>query len=314
MKNNLPPIKFTYIIQIIYFLFSSSCAFSQRLNDARPLYHYYYDYKLANPAFTGFEDKLRVMSMYSGVPMNSSLDLYKYYFSGEVKLDAIKSAVGGLLKINRNNTLSQKGAALFYRYKFDVSAKSNLHAGLQLSYDRYRIHPYHSIDIQDPIIDNDRNTTDHINLDMGLVYHTPYLTIGGAVKNILKQKILRDSSAKNYSALNLIVTRKFIMGKSLVLTPSLFFQSRNMYSDEVAFNITADIAKWFIVGGGYVTYLDSSSDGNFTVNGGVNIKDYVQVVMHAYSSLNQKNDFYSGKNSIVEMMVRFRLVDKTSSE
>lgn len=309
MRKNLSPVVF--FLPLISILLSASCTFSQVFNDARPVYNYYYDYKLANPAFTGFEDKLRITSMYSGIPMNSSLDFYNYYLSGEVKLDAIKSAVGGLLKINHASFRSQKGAALFYRYKFDLSPKTNVRAGLQLSYDRYKINTvYGSFDPNDPLITNNKNTTDHFNVDIGLLYDAPYITIGGTVKHLLKQKILRDSAAQNYSSLNFIVTRKFIVGKLLLITPSVFFQSRNMYDDEVAFNITADIAKWFIIGGGYVTYLDSSTDGNFTLNGGVNIKDYVQVVMHAYSSVDQKNDFYSGKNTKVDMMVRFRLADK----
>ncbi|HEY3403939.1 MAG TPA: PorP/SprF family type IX secretion system membrane protein [Ohtaekwangia sp.] len=290
---------------------------AQGVNESMPFHGYYYDLKLINPAFTAWEDPLNLTTMFSGQPFNPDIYNQKFFFSYEAILENTNSGMGGLFNSGEWGPQRQRGTSLFYRYKFNLNPQSDLRIGTQLSYNRITInYTYLPIDPGDPLIPGGFEKLRAFNADLGIAYHSPWITMGVSMKNILEQKIAHSDTGKtDYSSVNIMATRKFTIAKDLLATPSVFFVSESE-GHRIDFNCSFEIKNWIIIGGGYQLYrYDTSDESHFTLNTGLNVKDHVQFILHVYSSAYQEyRDEYSGKNTFMEAMLRFRILADSSED
>ena len=279
-----------------------SDSFCQTYDTSTPYYSYYYDYKLANPAFTGSNGKHVITTMFSNsnyqTSFNSKALDRTFYGSYEGRIDKYKTALGAQLLTNTLGSNNFNRIGLFYSRKIAFSERSGLNVGAQLAYQRLVI-DYSAFDLMNP--DDPmwlgRSKESSVTADVGVSYYSPAVTIGIAAKNLINQIYSTDG-------VNIIATRKFSLTNNLKLTPSVFYET-DFRNSILHLNATVQIKQWILVGGGY-TIRDGTND--LSLNVGLNIADWVQVVTHVYSSARQSmRDFTDG---YVETLVRVRIPGK----
>lgn len=285
-----------HFLSIILALVFASNAQAQLNHSPTPLYNYYYDYKLANPAFTGTYGKHVISSAYSGVSAQGQGGPDFVYASYERNIASLKLAVGGLATYDERgfssteSTVSESAAhyGLLFNKQFSFNEKSGLYAGTQLFYQTYRTdYTYHSPG--SPWIVDGFETTDRFNLDLGLVYYSPVITFGASLKGILED----DERQRN--SVNLIARRELKVTDRLKAIPSVIFSS-DFIDNYLDINSTFKIDDRLLLGAAYRFGVDGVND--FSCNVGFNIIGYVQVITHLYSLERDKD------NLLVEAMVR----------
>jgi len=295
MKNSLTPL-LTLVVTL--------CIIDTRAQNFNPatLYNsYYYDYKLANPAFTGSNGKHVITTMYSGLNYPTSFNSKEVnrtaYASYEGRIDKFNTALGGRGVLNSFGAYDFSGAGLFYSRKIPLSENSGLKLGAQLVYQRLVI-DYSKFRFlspgYDPLITG-TSTESSLLLDAGVAYYSPVVTVGIAAKNLVHD-------ANNNDGINVIITRKFDLRNDLKLTPSLFYET-DFDNSIVHLNGTAEIKKWLLLGGGY-TIRDGKDDLSFNI--GLNVLGWAQIITHVYSSINQrlKDQVEAG---YIETVIRVRI-------
>lgn len=275
----------------------------QRINSPEPFFNYYYDYKIANPAFTAFEDQLRINLSYSGFPYAEEnwVKQGSTYFSYESQVDT-NSGFGMFFKSERFITEPFQAVAAFYRYKFQVGDQWNARIGTQVSYFRL---------VADRPYIKDREI---YNLDLGFVLDSRWITIGGSIKNLLQPSDFSYSYMskwKDRPDINFIATRKFTISNAITATPSLFFRA-NEFGEGLTINGVFEIKKLILLGGSYGIDVDDLDFGNegYSFNAGITVKDRVQFIVHLYSNFHGENrEYYSGERRYYEGMLIFKIPD-----
>jgi len=273
----------------------------QIINTPQPFYNYYYDYKLANPAFTAFEDQLRLNLSYFGFPYadENQLKQGSTYFSYESQVGA-HSGFGMFFKSEQFISQPFQGVAAFYRYKFQVGEQCNVRIGTQLS--------YFKLVSENPYI-KDREI---YNLDLGFVLDSRWITLGGSIKNLFQPSDFFYAYMTDWEDrpdINIIASRKFRISDIITATPSLLFRT-NEFGEGLAINGVFEIKKLILLGGSYGIDLDDIgvTDAGYSFNAGITVKDRVQFIVHLYSSFHENNrEFYSGERRYYEGMLIFRI-------
>jgi type IX secretion system PorP/SprF family membrane protein len=272
---------------------------AQNANTPTLFKNYYYDYKIANPAFVGSKSKHLVNTVYSGVPGSSSELVYASY---ERNIKAINSGVGGMFTYEQLGPWARKHIGVFYAYKLAFSENSGIRFGTQVFYQRRTIdYSYFRLqDTIDPIYSSGTETRANVNFDLGALYYSPVITVGISLKNILKQDFEPFALENQKSTFfTLVASRKFNIVNGLNAEPSLLF-STDFDERRIGVNGLFEIKEWILLGAGFISSGDD--EGDINVNVGVNIKDWVQIITHLYSTRNQTEQYES--DTFIETMVR----------
>lgn len=283
---------------------------AQRFNSATPSHTYYYDYKLANPAFTGTRGKHVITTLVNTVTSSVAGKPQLTYASYERNIEAIQSGIGGLIIYEEFGPYKFTQFGALFRKQVSFTEASGLYLGTQLSYQRGKFDygAFNPID-GDPVSLEGETKQRNFNIDLGAVYYSSAVTVGASVKNLLEQEQSIIYQKGSLRSINLIVTRDFQLTEQVKLTPSVLF---NTFSEENDFyiNNTFTFKKWVMLGASY--QFGKSNEDNFDVNLGLNIKGWVQIVSHVYSSANYRLRNYTG--TTFELMVRAIVPNDSKSE
>jgi type IX secretion system PorP/SprF family membrane protein len=286
----------SFCLPVIIFVFIASNSVAQVSNIARPFPTYYYDYKLANPAFVGTKGKHVINTVYSGVPSHS---VHQIYGSYERSIKEGRSGIGGIFMYDQYNSF-RKGTHIggLFSHRISLGDASGLRFGTQVFYQSstYDYSYYRYVVDGDPLILDEKTKERTASFDLGVVFYSKAITLGGGVKNAIEANYLVRS-------VNLLATRKFEITTNLKFEPSLFFETTMEGYDAFAVNTTAEAWKWLMFGAGYTTRGKGLDDISFNI--GLNIKDRVQIVTHVYSSANQSLADYT--DTFVNTMIRVTL-------
>jgi type IX secretion system PorP/SprF family membrane protein len=274
---------------------------AQNTYSPTPFYSYYYDYKLANPAFTGTKARHVINTTYAGIPSHRSSKLF--YGSYERNIASVKSGVGGLVMYEEFGPVTMTHCGLFFSRRLPFGEKSGLHVGTQVFYQSHELDGkyYRYVQDGDPLIGEGTETTRLVNVDLGLLYYSRFVTIGASVKGI------REKMETERTSLNVIATREFNITKGLKANPSALFFT-DFTDNRFYLNSTFEIKKWILLGLGYRFVEHGPDDISFNV--GLNIKDWVQVITHVYSSEMRSDN----ANALVETMIRVTIPERKSDE
>lgn len=267
---------------------------------------YYYDYKLLNPALVGIQDKHVITTVYSGFP--SSTEASTYYGSYETGIASIKSGVGALGYYGELGVISTFRAGLFYSKQIAFNEKSGLRIGTQMTYNREKVDysKYQQLHLQDPLLmdKSDKLITTSVNLDLGVLYYSDIVNAGVSVTDIFNEE------GESNRMWDILAFRDFKIGNGFKVTPSLvYFKGNDYYRFDV--NSIFEIKQWILIGGGY-SMFERGDDVSFSA--GLNVKDWVQIIGHAYSS---ENDDYRERNDgagRVEFMIRANIPHKKKTD
>jgi type IX secretion system PorP/SprF family membrane protein len=252
--------------------------------------NYYYDYKLLNPAFAGNQDKHVITTAYSGFPSIDYMSMF--YGSYETSIPKIKSGIGAMGYYSNRGVLNYQAAGIFYSKQLPFNEHSGLRAGTLLHYRKREADYDRDAGFYDVSV-NGRVTTG-LNLDFGVLYYSRVLNIGVGVNDFFKQGEVSNTRW------NLSVSRDFKVANALEISPSIVVvwdKFARQYRFDV--NTIIEIKQWIILGAGY--YVSDDYDG-VNVSAGINVKDWVQVIGHVYSS---SNDYFREYNDgQVEVIVR----------
>ena len=293
------------LVALIVFL-NSVMGHSQnlRVTIPDPFQNYYYDYKLANPALTGIHGKHAITTAYLGRPG----DVDAYYASYEARVPGIKSAVGVTAMLEDVFYLRSYHVGGLFSKQIPFNSESGLLVGTQVYYkkritDLDEFYYYHQ---DDPlIIKRGDHTSANAGADFGVAFYRKNLTLAAGVKNVWVGDVPEQFGWAQYefTSFNLLFSNEFALTPAIELVPSCLLVS---YPDGrlLALNATARIYKWVMVGAGN-RFRNGSSEFSFNV--GINIKDWVQIVTHCYSSTNQKHEF---DRPYMETLLRITVPDK----
>jgi type IX secretion system PorP/SprF family membrane protein len=269
-------------------------------SQAQSFSNYYYDYKLLNPAFVGNQDKHIITTVYSGFPSMRYSSMF--YGSYETSIPKIKSGVGAMVYNQNFGVLNYLGGGIFYNKQFQFNEHSGLRVGTQLHYRRREIDyerdgEYYDVAFEGRVITG-------LNLDLGVLYYSRVLNIGVGVNDFFKQEEVSNTRW------NLSVSREFKVANALEISPAIVVvwdQYRNIYRFDA--NTIIEIKQWIILGAGYLVWNGGDA---LNVSAGINVKDWVQVIGHVYSS---SNDYFREYNDgQVEVIVRANIPHKKKSE
>jgi type IX secretion system PorP/SprF family membrane protein len=290
--------KLKHCLLTLVALFVILQSYAQRATSPVPVYNYYYDYKLVNPAFTGRQGKHVITTSLS----RSSEYAEFFYGSYELNLQPIKSAIGAIASFEEMGVRTGFHVGAFFNKQIPLSETSGLKVGTQLFYNKRHIdYEGFVVDPNDPLAPKETQAG-NVSFDMGAVYYWKELSIGLAAKNVLPYD-------GEQTAFSLLAERKFDLLPAFSVTPSLLFLKAEHY-DAVSVNAIFEIKKTLLLGAGYFHMKDS--DGDLTFSGGVNIKDKVQFIGHVYSS--NRQDMRPAQDSQVEFMLRVRIPDTANAE
>jgi type IX secretion system PorP/SprF family membrane protein len=196
---------------------------AQISNSPTAFHNYYYDYKLANPAFTGTKAKHVITTVYQTVP-STSPQQQLVYGSYERHIQSIKSGIGGIFIYDRLGPYTRTQVGALYSKQLPFSETNGLELGTQLFYQRMKF-DYDLLQVidGDPLLADGEETKTNVNVDFGMVYYSPDFTLGASVKNILKQQQSFRYAKESSALLNLVVTRDFKITEQLKVTPSVLF-------------------------------------------------------------------------------------------
>jgi type IX secretion system PorP/SprF family membrane protein len=271
---------------------------AQDYNFADPFYSYYYDYKIANPALTGTKAKHLITTVFHGIP-KTTIDNKIIYASYERNISSIKSGIGGVFLYDQFGPWIDRQANVLFSKQISFNEKSGLYLGTQLLYNHRELDfsKFKFLDSYDPLIVEGDYSRSRFNFDLGTAYYSPLGTFGVSVKNILREKNDDIFLRATDPTLVLLAFRDFTITKNFVVTPSIMYKNDFEYGN-VSVNANIEVMKWVILGGSY-SFRDG--DDRFMCNAGINIKDWVQIVTHLYSSFNDRFDDY---DPTVETMIR----------
>lgn len=290
-------------LTIIFIAAFATTISAQSGNSPTPFYGYYYDYKLANPAFIGNKGKHVITTVYSGFPSgNTGAMLYGSY---ERSIASVKSGVGTTIIYDQLGPVTYVLASALYSKRVPFNETSGLRFGTQVFYQSKTVSYdyFQTIYPDDPLIGaSGRDIRETFNFDLGLVYYSQYGTLGASIKNIL-------NTEDDLPMLNLVLEREFKVIKGLTVTPSVFFRS-DFNDKEFYMNSTFEIAQWILLGSGY--RIADQRRSNLTFNAGLNIKDWVQIVGHVYSSAYYNYVTSFDDKHFIEMMIRVKIPESTS--
>lgn len=277
---------------------------AQRTNSSTPIRNYYYDYKLANPAFTGTTAQHAVTTAYSGHESDLAGAPRSAYLSYEVNLKSIQSGLGIISSVEELGILRWTSYGLLYSRNFLLGEKRGVLLGGQFVYQRKRA-DYTKLQFADPFDPSFRQVekTSSANVSLGLAYYSPMVTVGAGFKNVVKE----EAETREY---NVVVARDFKIGKALEVTPSLFFITDTEYNS-VRLNSTFKFFRWGLLGAGY-TFPRSGRD-NIDFNIGINILDRVQIINHVYASEYATARGNNGTATWLETMLRVRIGELNDS-
>jgi hypothetical protein len=114
-------------------------------------------------------------------------------------------------------------------------------------------------------------------------------------------------SQSEFTSFNLLVSHDFVITPAIEVVPScllVIYPNGSL----AGLNATAKIHKWLMVGAGN-RFRNGSSE--FSFNFGINIKDWVQIITHCYSSTNQKYEF---EKPYVETLLRMTVPERAGFE
>lgn len=292
------------IIALVVTSVGNLCA--QPGNSSTPFLNYYYDYKLANPGFAGTQGKHVINAVYSGIPFGSSKVGYRVlYGSYERNIASIKTGVGGVFMHNKLGASSSFHYGLLYRKQLSFNKTSGLHLGTHVFYQSRKIDysSYRFIEPVDELLIDGNEKKRSINVDLGLLYYSSLATVGVSVKNIAAQK-------EENTILNLIATKEFGIMEGLKVNPSVYFLT-DFSDNSFRINNTFEIKKWILLGTGY-RFAQGGQRDNLTFNVGLNIKDWVQIITHVYSSGQYRTRYYS--DPLVETLIRVKIPERDTGE
>lgn len=264
-------------------------------SQAQLFQNYYYDYKLLNPALAGSQDKHIITTVYSGFPSRDYSSLF--YGSYETSIPKIKSGVGALVYHENYGAVGNLGAGIFYSKQIPFNDHSGLRAGTLLNYRRREIH-YSRLDPmghdEDPSIENP-SITHVVNLDLGVWYYSKVVNVGIGVNDFFRS----EDQGRN-DIWSVIISRDFKIGNALKIKPSLVgLSNQRLNKHGVDINNVIEIKQWIIVGAGYMVWDGGDA---LNVSAGLNVKEWVQVIGHVYSSWN--DGFRKDTDGQVEVIVR----------
>jgi type IX secretion system PorP/SprF family membrane protein len=278
---------FKRVACLIYLLGFFKNSQAQVYNSVAPFENYYYDYKLANPAIVGNKGDHVINTViagdlfesYPGVPR-------KFYGSYEANLKKFNTGLAALLVADRIGPSTYNKYSLFYKRQFDLSENTSISFGSELQYQRQKIdYSYYRFIGDDPLITEGYAVRENVNIGVGSLLQTHYINVGISGQNLLSEKFDRAN-------MNFILSREFKLTNSVQATPSLFYFTD--FSDQrFSVNNIFRIKKWMLLGAGYTFPVDRR--GDLTANIGIDIKGWVQVITHVYSSAFQGLSAYSSR-------------------
>ncbi len=269
----------------------------------RPFRNYYWDYKLTNPALTGTRGRHVITTSYLG-RWDSYDGLYGSY---EANIPSIKSGVGAtatyenLLGVNK---LYHVGG--LYSREFGFNESSGLRVGAHIYYQNNSVDTdAYQINANDPLIFTGRYKNGRVGVDFGLLYYVNKFTFGASVNSI---SIARwsDGFVNTYSdatIFNFLASKELPLTSNLEIVPSCLLVT-DMHDIRINVNSTFKVYNLLLVGVGS-SFIRQEAKADF--NAGVNFKDRVQLIMHFYSSI---EDRYRDYRRYFETMVRVTIPDR----
>lgn len=265
---------------------------AQRITTPAPYSSYYYDYKLANPAFTGSEGRHVITTAYSG---NNAPNVNFFFASYEVNIESWKTSFGAIAASDEFGATKTDYFGLLFNKQISFTENSGIYLGMQLFYHRRKVEYDQLYGPNDPLVEEGWESASNASGDFGIVYYWRTLSVGISARDLLRP----DNSGTSYS---LILSNDFKIGQQVKLTPSVHYFSYSRYN-QLNFNSTFEIRRWLLLGGGF--RLDSNDHTDATFNAGVNIKGWVQIVTQFLSTSNyQRREYLSPQ---VEALVRVRI-------
>jgi type IX secretion system PorP/SprF family membrane protein len=295
MKDNKP-----LCLAVIILAMLTANVYGQRTDSPKPFYNYYYDYKLANPAFVGTKSKHLINTVYSGVTGNSSPRFL--YASYERNINSLQHGAGASFMYDEAGPRTRLLGGIFYSHRIKFNDERGLRLGTHAFYLRRTVDYdyYRPLDPNDPLLVSGTATTHSLSFDLGVAYDSPAITIGVSFKNLIR----RDPEIRT---MNVLVTRTVNITDGLRLEPSLLFYTELRNYAAASLNNILEIKQWILVGGGYTISADGYDD--LTFSAGLNIKDWVQLIAHVYSKENQKYNIGSA-DRVIETMIRVTIPQK----
>ncbi len=294
---------------VLIVLLSSMIGNSQTLRGtiSDPFQNYYYDYKLANPALTGMHGKHAITTSYLGRP--GDVDLF--YASYEARVPGIGSAVGVTAMLGDMFSLRTYNVGGLFSKQIKFKSNSGLFIGTHVYYKKRIINSdaYRPLSPDDPLIISDDRSSASAGADFGVAYNRKKLILAAGVKNIRMGSVPEEfgGSQSEFTSFNFLVSHEFVITPAIEVVPSCLLVT-NPNGSLAGLNATAKIHKWFMVGAGN-RFRNSSSEFSFNV--GINIKDWVQIITHCYSSTNQKYEF---DKPYVETLLRITVPERVGVE
>lgn len=300
MKIKIRPL----CIAIGFALLTQFSVRAQMTNTPTLFKNYYYDYKLANPSLVGSKSKHLINTVYSGI---SGAPVRVVYGSYEADIAAISSGIGGALTYDKIGSWRTILAGAFYSYKFSLSKTSGLRFGTHIFYQHQTIDfsDIRLIDPVDPVLGSGKTTRSQFNGDLGVAFYSDPITIGIALKNVLDEERIPNALTSPESRhVTVVASRDFRISDNLELSPSLLLVS-DFENHKLGLNAIFEIRQWWLLGAGFVSSDQYPDD--LTFSAGVNIKGWVQIITHLYSSSRQKTGF---SDPLMEAMVRVTIPEK----
>lgn len=289
--------KSTLLTAILFIQFTVASAQSQYFN------LYMYDIKLINSAFTGIEESQSFSAFYKRIGSENISDIRSMLLSYENQLQTINSGVGAMAYYNEAGNFTEAGTGLLYNYQIKINGSNKINIGTALHLQKFAIDrdAYRALNTNDPVILTGKSSTTNFDVDLGAAYKRKELLIGVSFANLLEPEF-EGFLRKEKSVINLSLSNRFILTEWLVFKPSVFYSS-GQYSHQVDINPVFKVYDLFLLGAGYL--VRENRDNNINFNGGIDIKNTVQLVVHAYSSVYQK--YRDNYGSRFEAMVRVSL-------
>jgi type IX secretion system PorP/SprF family membrane protein len=281
------------LISLFGFLKNSQAQF---FNSPAPFKNYYYDYKLANPAFTGAKGNHVINTVAAGDLFESYPGApRKFYGSYEASLKKFNTGLGVLIVDDRIGIHTYNKYSLFYKRTFNFDENTSISFGSEAMYQRQK-QDFSLPDPKgnDPIPAGYENKKD-VNLGVGVLLRSHYINVGVCSQNMLNEKFDRTN-------MNIILSREFKLTNSIQATPSLFYLT-DFTEQRFSVNNIFRIKKSILLGAGYT--FPREGYGDLNVNIGIDILGWVEVVTHVYSSAFQRLSSYSAQ--YVETMIQVKI-------
>lgn len=292
-------IKVHPLLLIVLSIVTYSNGQSQRVTLPDPFQNYYYDYKLANPALTGIQGKHVITTAYFG---RSGL-MDSYYGAYEANIGSIKSGAGLTAMYEDLGFLRNYHVGGLYSKQIAFNDVSGLRFGTHLYFQKeiFDSSKYGFILDGDPLIITEKRKNTSVALDLGVIYYLNSLTIGAGVKNIQVGSGSNEISGgdNEVTSVNFLVSREFGLTPHIQVTPSCLLVS-DLHDCRIGVNAALEIHRWILLGAGNRFF--SGGGSNFTFNAGLNIKDWVQLIMHVYSAAN--DDLRRDNSQYIETLIR----------